>query len=498
MFNIRHHALRPFWSRSPALSKAEPHLRRVLGRADLTFFLIAALVNLNSAPVVAGIGPGALVFWLAGFLLFFLPQAVAVLELSARLPQEGGIYQWNKLAFGPSHGFVSGWCYWANNIFYIPTLLLYISGFAVFIGGDLTAGLGDNPLYVAGLSLVLLWILTGLNMMGWGVGKWVQTIGASGTFITTTLIAGIAVAAVLTGGMANTFTLPSMLPRFTEWKSLALLSVVCLNFVGLELGSVVGEEIKDPRRTIPRAVLVAGIATVGLYLLATFAMLATVPAADIGVLAGILQGVQRAAGNIGVAWIVIPIAILMSLNAGGNASAWLAGSARVPFVIGLDRYFPSAFARLHPKYNTPYVAFIVQGAASSFFIVFNAVGSTVHDMYMILMGTTVVLTLIPYLYMFLALIVIRREPERFSGEPGIIPWSWLCYVAGAVGFLMTAFGVIVSFVPSAGIDDVGNFELKLVLGVLAFLVPALLVYRWHARRYAGVTGQPAGSHVESV
>jgi len=103
----------------------------------LSVFLIAAIVNLNSVPVVAGMGPGALVFWCLGRLFFFVPQGVAVAELSSRYPQEGGIYNWSKTAFGDFHGFMPGWCYWTNNIFYIPTLLFYIVGFAAFIGGDL-------------------------------------------------------------------------------------------------------------------------------------------------------------------------------------------------------------------------------------------------------------------------------------------------------------------------------------------------------------------------
>ncbi len=94
-----------------------PQLRRVLGTTDLSFFLIAALVNLNSVPVVAGAGPNAILFWLFGFFLFFLPQGIAVVELTHRYPQEGGIYQWSKRTFGEFHGFISGWCYWVNNIF---------------------------------------------------------------------------------------------------------------------------------------------------------------------------------------------------------------------------------------------------------------------------------------------------------------------------------------------------------------------------------------------
>lgn len=154
---------------------------------------------------------------------------------------------------------------------------------------------------------------------------------------------------------------------------------------------MLGDEIKEPRKSIPRAVMIAGMTTVTLYLIATFALQLTIPSQDIGVIDGILQGVQRAATSIQLPWIVIPVAVLMSLNAAGNTSAWLAGSSRIPFVIGIDRYLPAALGRTHPRYHTPHVARVVQGFASSLFIVISAIGSSVHDMYMILLQTTVIL-----------------------------------------------------------------------------------------------------------
>jgi amino acid transporter len=464
------------------LDTSRPHLRRVLGRADLTFFLIAALVNLNSVPVVAGIGPAAILFWVVAFLLFFIPQGIAVLELSRRLPEEGGIYRWSKTAFGPFHGFLSGWCYWTNNIFYVPTLLFYIVGFTAFIGGRWTAWISHDPLMMAGISLALLWGITWLNVLGFGVGKWVQTIGASGTFLTTLLILGVAAVAVRQNGMANAITLATLLPPEADWRMLSLLSVVCLNYVGLELASVVVEEVKDPDRDLPRAALIAGLSAVVLFVTATFALQATIPAAEIGVIDGILQGVERAARSVGVAWIVVPVAVLMSLNAAGNTSAWLAGSSRIPFVIGLDRFLPRTFGRIHPRHQTPHIALGVQAFASSLFIVINAVGASVRDMYLILLQTTIILQLVPYLYMFAACLRIPRDPSRYGAREGFFRHRGLTTAAGIVGFAMTGLGLAFAFVPSGTVDDPTGFELKLLLGIGSFILPALLIYRRSAGR----------------
>jgi len=464
------------------LSDPQPQLRRVLGLPDLSLFLVAALVNLNSVPVVAGVGPSALLFWLLGFTLFFIPQSIAVLELSNRYPSEGGIYIWSKKAFGDFHGFMSGWCYWTNNIFYIPTLLFYIVGFGVFIAGSATTGLGDNPLFMVVVSLALLWIITGLNILGLGVGKWIQNLGAIGTFAITVLILVIGVISFRIRGMANPVNGSTLFPAFTDWRSLSLLSVVCLNYVGLELGSVLGDEIKEPRRNIPRAALIAGIATVTMYLLTTAALQAALPAKEIGVIDGILQAVNHVAASINLPWILAPIALLMSMNAAGNASAWLAGSARIPFVIGLDNYLPAALGRIHPRYSTPHVSLVIQGLASSLFIILNAIGASVHEMYMSLLQTTVVLQLIPYLYMFAALVRVRSKREPESAQAGFFRKTWICYGAGVLGLVVTTGGLGLAFVPSSGVSDAVWFELKIVLGSLSFIIPALIIFWWRNRR----------------
>ncbi len=449
-------------------------------------------MNLNSIPVVGSIGPAAFAFWVLGFLFFFLPQAVAVVELSSRFPQEGGIYTWSKRAFGDFHGFFSGWCYWTNNIFYIPTLLFYIVGFAAFAGGDATAGLADDPLLMSVISLVLLWVIAGFNVIGLRFSSLIQALGVAGTTLTAAILVGVGIVAARSHGMANPLEGASVMAALGDWRTLSLLSVVCLNFVGLELGSVMGDELKEPRRIVPRAVLIAGGVTILLYLLATAALQASIPAAEIGVIDGILQGVHKTAQQLDILWVVAPVAVLMSLNAAGNASAWLAGSARIPFVIGIDRYLPAAFGRIHPRFQTPHVSLIVQAFASSLFIIISAIGASVRDMYLVLLQTTVILQLIPYLYMFAGLVVIRRTPVRFASGEGFFRSTPFVLAMGITGFLVTLGGVSLAFVPPTGVSDVWNFEVKTILGAASFLIPAVVLFALKSRRIrrAGMIPSP--------
>jgi amino acid transporter len=452
----------------------QPHLSRVLGLRDLSFFLIAALVNLNSVPVIAGAGVSALLLWTIGFLFFFLPQAVAVLEYSRRSPLEGGIYHWTKASFGHFHGFLSGWCYWVNNIFYIPTLLIYIIGFASYIGGEPTRSLSQDPFMMAGISLVILWIITFMNVRGFTVGKWIQNIGATGTFITASTILTIGVLVYLQRGPSNDFSLANLMPQNTDWQFYTLVSVVCLNFVGLELGSIINDEIKEPERNIPRAVMIAGFSTITLFLVVTSSLLVAIPSQEIGIIDGILQGIEKAAAEVGAAWIVVPVGVLMILNAAGNTSAWVSGAARIPYVIGIDRYLPAAVGWIHPKFKTPYIALIIQSCASSVIIIFISSGETsVNDMYLILLQTTVILQLIPYLYMFLGLLIINRS---YPTRTGYFRKKFILTISGISGALLTLYGIIVSFSPHSSITDIAGYEFKLIMGCITFIIPGIIFY----------------------
>lgn len=451
----------------------QPHLKRVLRLSDLSFFLIAALVNLNSVPVVASAGPVALVLWLAGFFLFFIPQAIAVLELSNRAPQEGGIYVWNKKAWGDFHGFVSGWAYWVNNIFYVPTLLFYIIGFILYVGGNSTSSLASNPFFMMSISLGLLWVITYLNIRGFGVGKWIQNLGASGTFITAATILVIGIITAFTHGASNDISIASIIPSLGNWQFLALLSIVCLNYVGLELGSVIADEIKNPVKNIPRAVMIAGTSTILLFLVVTSSLLIAIPYKEIGIIEGILQGIEHAASAIGFGWIVFPMAILMIMNAAGNTSAWLSGAARIPFVIGIDKYLPAALGSIHAKHNTPHVALIVQGIASSFVIVIAAIGSSVGDMYLFLLQTTVVLQLIPYVYMFASLIKVRTT---YGNENEYFKNKIITLAAGFIGGGMSMLGIAFAFVPAKSVSSIFVYEIKLIISCVGFIIPALVFY----------------------
>jgi len=414
------------------LAREAPHLRRVLGRWDLVLLFVVAVFNLNVVPSIAANGGVTVWLWIISLILFFWPQGIAVIELAHRFPGEGGVYLWAKEVFGDFHGFLSGWCYWTNNMMYVPTIMLYFVGVFVFVLGAGHESLADNKSFALTASLLLLFLLVVLNVLGLGVGKWLNNLGAIGTFVAATVLIGLGI--VISMRFGTTVTAADFRIPANSGFVLNSFGVICFGLVGLELASVMGDEIANPQKTLPGAVAWGGLLSGLLYVGATLTLLIAVSKSDISVLQGIVQAVGHMAARVGVGWIVAPFALMLSISIAGIGSAWLGGSARIPFVAGLDSYMPSWLGRIHPKYATPYAALIVHAAVSLILVVinFSFTGAGVQETFQKLLSLAVVLQLIPFLYMFGALLKIAAGDSFAQGR-----YSKTTLIAAGAGGLLT-------------------------------------------------------------
>ncbi len=440
----------------------QPHLVRALGRRDLVLLFVVAVFNLNVVPSIAANGGVTIWLWIISLLLFFFPQGIAVIELSHRYPGEGGVYLWAKEVFGDFHGFLSGWCYWTNNMLYVPTIMLYFVGVSVYILGPSRHFLADNKLFALIVSLALLALLTFFNILGLGIGKWINNFGAIGTFLAAGVLIVLGVVIYFRFGAslsAADFKIPDN-PRFV----LNSFGVICFGLIGLELASVMGDEIKDPRRTLPGAVAWGGVLSGLLYVGATLTLLIAV-GKNVNVLQGIVQAVTHMAGRVGLSVITIPFAIVLSLSIAGIGSAWIGGCARIPFVAGLDSYMPSWLGNIHPRYCTPYAALIVQAIVSALLVVLNFAGAGVQETFQKLLSLAIVLNLVPFVYMFGALV---RFALRESTPQGRYSRNTL-FIAGLSGLLTTLLGIALVFFPAQQITSLWSYELWMFGGTAFFV-----------------------------
>jgi len=464
---------------------------KALGLWDVVFMNIVAVVGLRWIARGARAGPESVTLWILACLAFFVPLAATVAELASRYPDQGGVYVWVRRAFGLGHGFICGWCLWVNNLFYFPSVLLFGAANIAAMGGDRWNWLATSRWYAVVFVLAGIWIAAGINIIGLRLGKWLQNAGAIGLWIPAALLIGCGALALARFGSATPFSSGTMLPREGALDTLGLWSAMCFAFSGFEITSFVGQEIHNPRRVIPIGVLIGGIVTTIIYIVGSASVLIAVPPSSLKELSGITDAVQLVGSRVGLGGLGVLTGALLALNALAGTASWTAGAARVPFAAGVDNVLPSAFARLHPRYRTPHVALIVQSlAASAIFLasVFVAVAgrtTTIQEAYDILVNLTILIYFVPYLYLFAALVRLRRDaPSPMPGEIRIPGGTVGLWIAAFVGFAATAIALGLTFAPPPGVNAT-TYEVNLVVQAAAMIGAGLILYRVSVRKQVG-------------
>ncbi|HEX7177816.1 MAG TPA: APC family permease [Pyrinomonadaceae bacterium] len=461
--------------------QATAALPREMNLRDLVLFNLAALIGLTWVSTAARAGPSAITLWLVAALLFFIPQGLAVVELSSHFPDEGGIYAWTKRQFGVGHGFLCGWCYWINNVLFYPSVLFSIASltaYAIDPGGDLS----DRWTFILPFTLIMLWAAATLNAVGVGRGKWLQNCGGASTYVAGAVLIAFGLYGVLTAEPANAFTLESLRPSFADVSSLNFWATIAFAFAGLELSSTMGSEIKEPRRNLPLSIYIAAPLAALLYILGTGAVLWYLPAGEIEIIPAPFQAIAVGAARLSASlwWLAPAVAALAAFGRLGGLGAWLTGSARVAFTVGLDRYFPAAFGRVHPRWRTPHVAIFVQAAIATLFVFFAVLGrgTTVERAFLVLIDMSLLIYFIPYVYLFLCFILhLRRTPPERVQIPG---GRMAGMLLGVCGLLTTLFAMAVALIPPPDTPSPGMFILKVGGGSLLIVLVSGLIY-WRAR-----------------
>src|SRR5438093_403621 len=371
---------------TPAKSVPAPGLRRVMGFPDVVLFFITAGVNLQWVATASAAGPSAISVWFIAFATMAIPLAFAIVEMSSRYRQEGGMYVWSKRAFGDFAAFMTGWTYWMSNLPYFPGVLYFAALNALYIGGDGWRHLSGSRSYVIIAALVGLALGTVPNLLGVQFGKWISNIGALARWAAALALIAIGLVAWVRFGPATRFTPESLTPGLGV-RNLVFWSTIAFALTGFESASFMGGEIKDSRRTIPRAIYASLPLITLLYVLGTVGVLVALPASRLSGLQGPIDAIEAAATRLGLPGFTPIAAFLITLSALGSVGAWLASVARLPFVAGLDHYLPASFGRIHPKWRTPHVALLTLAATIVVCICLGQAGASVSGASELLVST---------------------------------------------------------------------------------------------------------------
>jgi glutamate:GABA antiporter len=460
-------------------SPANPigQLRKEMGFWDVLLFNIATVLGPRWIAAAAHNGTSSITLWVIAAVFFFVPTAMVINELSSRFPEEGGLYVWAKEAFGDFHGFVAGWNYWIYTVFYFPGLLLASAAMSAYIIGEGGGTLAQNRTFLLLVSLGLLLVAVILNVIGLNIGKWLQNAGGVSTYVPLLILVTIAGILWLHHGSVTQFTWSNIRPVW-NWDTVNFWSQIAFAFTGLELVSAMSAEVRDPRRTLPRAVFAAGALIALMYIAGTAAVLVLVPAPDVSPTSGVFHAITAGAIALKVGFVGILAAILVTVGNAGGVGSTVAGIARVPFVVGIDRYLPKAFGKIHPRWKTPYVSIIVQALVSGVILLISQISETARGAYQGLVDVAIILYFIPFLYMYAAAIKLAARRDRLENPHAVlIPGGKLgVWIASGIAFAATLLSIVVSLFPPGDSSNRALFLFKVVGWTLAAMALGLILY----------------------
>ena len=268
-----------------------------------------------------------------------------------------------------------------------------------------------------------------------------------------------------------------LIPDLTDFSLLTFFAIVAFSFGGLELAPVMAGEIHNPRRNIPRAIVISSVAVGLIYIVGTLMLILIVPEGEIGIIEGVGQAFHKVSSSMNIPWLGAFGVILVTLSFVGLFGSWMTGTARIPFVIGLHHYLPDVVGKVHQRWDSPYISLIMQGIVLSLLFLGSILGSTIEEAYLILLEMSIILYFIPILYMFAAFIVHHKRITGDDGFVSVFPKSkalvWLVILSG---FGITLLSTIISAVPTKDIENKAVFVIKVVGGAVLLIGAGLIVY----------------------
>jgi amino acid transporter len=461
-------------------------LIKSLRRFDMVFFTVCALVGLDTLGTVASNGPQGFSWLIVLAAVFVLPYALVMAEVGSAFTQEGGPYEWTKLAFSRFQGAIAAVLYWVTN----P---LWVGGSLAFIA---TEAWSDNLSHIASGSfwdyvfkLVFIWISIGVAIISLRRGKWIPNFGA---FLRVFVLGFFTITVIVYAFDHGVHGFPVKDLKPTGTIFLALVPLLLFNYVGFELQNGAAEEMEDPQRDVPIAVIRSAVIGVLMYAIPFLGILLVLPTKAVTGIGGFLDAVTEVFTVYGGA--AHTLRDLMALCFIGavvtSGAVWMMGSDRILAVASYDGAFHPFFARFNRTFGTPVRVNTMSGIVSSIFMIVAvaAFHGGADSKFVVVLDIAISTTLISYLWIFPAALKLRythghvRRPYRVPGGTrgmwiaSALITFWVAlgsWVAVFPGTLEKLLGLSYDFKDTWGVSR-GTFE-GLTLGTLAVILLIAIV-----------------------
>ena len=450
------------------------HSKRVLSVFSLVMINIIAVDSLRTLPISAKLGLSLISYYVIAAFAFFIPVALVAAELATAYPNTGGVYVWVREAFGKRAGFITIWLQWIYNVVWYPTILAFIAATLSYL---IAPELANNKFYLLGATLGLFWVFTLLNCFGMKVSSIVSIIGASiGTVLPMLIIIVLGINWCLQGKTIAVDLSASWLPDFSSFGNLSLFAAVLFGLIGMEMSAVHAEEVKNPQRDYPRALLYSTLVIISTLSLGSLAIVLVVPNESLSVVSGLIDAYSIFFKSYHLSWMTQVIAVLIILGGISGVSAWIIGPTKGLLVSARDGSLPSRFARVN-KYGAPVTILVTQAIIFSFLSSLFILLDSINAAYWLLSDLSAQMALMVYIIMFAAAIKLRyskpEQPRAYTIPGGnIVMW-----LVSGIGIICCLAAMFVGFVPPTQIP-IGNvffFESFLIGGLTLFvLIPWFL------------------------
>jgi putative glutamate/gamma-aminobutyrate antiporter len=452
--------------------------RRVLGVFTLAMINVAAIASLRGLPSMAEYGLSSIFFYIIAALIFLIPTALVSAELATGWSKRGGVYIWVKEAMGARWGFLAIWLQWIQNVIWYPIVLSFAAATFAFL---FNPSLSDNKLYMLAVILVVYWGATLVNFRGMKTSGWISSAGAiGGTLVPGALIIVLGIVWLIVGDPSQTpLTGKALVPDLGSFSNIVLAAGILLAFAGMEMSAVHAQEVDNPQRNYPRAILLSTIIVLAVFVLGTISIAIVVPHEKISLVAGLMQAFTAFFDKFNLAWLIPVIALLVAFGAFGQVSTWIPGPSKGLLAVGRHGYLPPFLQHVNRQGVQTHIliiqALIVTALACVFLLM-----PTVSSSYWLLTALTAQLYLVMYILMYVSAIRLRySRPDvpRAYKIPGGNIGMW---IVGGVGLIGAVFAIAIGYFPPTQIKvgSIAFYEAFLIAGLLIMCAIPLLIYRF--------------------
>jgi glutamate:GABA antiporter len=418
-------------------------LRRVLGRLDLVLFAACAIVGLDSVAAAAEAGAQAVTWLVISLVLFLIPYGMLTAELGSAFPVEGGPYEWATMAFGRAAGAVTAILYWLSNPLWVGGTLTAatITSLNTFV---LSKPLGTGAEIAVGL--VFTWLTVGIAIIAFRIGKWGPNIG---TFVKIAVVAIFAVLFITFlaehGRPAGASSAADLKPTLSGF--LTAIGILVFFWVGFELANGASEEMRNPKRDVPKMIVGSGIIAALLYGLVIIGIVLVIPKSGLSNVSGFADAYAYAAhGVLHSRPLDITFCILVIVTLLSSGAVWLEGADRTQAIAALDGAAPAWMGRF-TSFGTPIAVNLSSGVVSSAMcvLVFLVTKGSLANFFTVMLALAISATTLSYFFIFPALTVLRRKypnARRPYRVPGGAVGAWAAVLITEAFVLITTVTLV--------------------------------------------------------